>query len=184
MHRRDRENCSSQRQLSESVAFGLRSMRSRSDRAMLVSSSHEEGGACGVWLRPRILNSLVFSLRTTVRAIRSSLRGKRQSVRVYDHSGRGRFAAERFASVLNRRPLRMSFFRMLGVRSLRPYSKQPGQKNDRSIYRALAVDRAPLPSLLARMRPGTRANGLWSKPVPTRRRLEEYPLGSVSPRAR
>src|ERR1019366_2602501 len=31
------------------------------------------GGEPGVWLRVRILNSLVFSLRTTVRAIRDSL---------------------------------------------------------------------------------------------------------------
>jgi hypothetical protein len=49
-------------------------MRSRSDRAIVVSSSQEEGGACGVWLRVRILNSLVFSLSTTVRATRDSLR--------------------------------------------------------------------------------------------------------------
>ena len=33
----------------------------------------------GVWLRVRILNSLVFSLRTTVRAIRDSLREADQS---------------------------------------------------------------------------------------------------------
>src|ERR1700730_14144783 len=49
-------------------------MRSRSDRAMLVNSSQEEGGALGVWLRVRILNSLVFNLRTTVRGTRNSLR--------------------------------------------------------------------------------------------------------------
>ena len=53
-------------------------MRSRSDRAILVSSSQEEGGACGVWLRVRILNSLVFSLSTTVRATRDSLRDASQ----------------------------------------------------------------------------------------------------------
>ena len=39
-----------------------------------VSSSQEDGGVTGVWLRVRILNSLVFSLSTTVRAIRDSLR--------------------------------------------------------------------------------------------------------------
>src|ERR1700733_5689212 len=32
--------------------------RSRSDRAILVNSSQEEGGEPGVWLRVRILNSL------------------------------------------------------------------------------------------------------------------------------
>src|SRR6185437_12379230 len=35
---------------------------------MPVNSSQEEGGELDVWLRVRILNSLVFSLRTTVRA--------------------------------------------------------------------------------------------------------------------
>lgn len=45
-----------------------------SDKAILVNSSQEEGGKAGVWLHVRILNSLVFSLRTTVRAIRTSLR--------------------------------------------------------------------------------------------------------------
>src|ERR1700730_19469341 len=53
---------------------GPRSTRSLSDKAMLVNSSQEEGGEAGVWLRVRILNSLVFSLRTTVRAMRDSLR--------------------------------------------------------------------------------------------------------------
>ncbi len=41
---------------------------------MPVNSSQEEGGEGGVWLRVRILKSLVFSLSTTVRAIRDSLR--------------------------------------------------------------------------------------------------------------
>src|SRR5438046_10288877 len=41
---------------------------------MPVNSSHEDGGDPGVWLRVRILNSPVFSLRTTVRATRDSLR--------------------------------------------------------------------------------------------------------------
>jgi len=41
---------------------------------MSVNSSLEEGGEPGVWLRVRVLNSLVFSLSTTVRAIRDSLR--------------------------------------------------------------------------------------------------------------
>jgi hypothetical protein len=42
---------------------------------MLVNSSQEEGGVSGrVWLRVKILNSLVFNLRTTVRATRNSLR--------------------------------------------------------------------------------------------------------------
>jgi len=54
--------------------FEPRSTRSRSDKAMLVGSSQEEGRAYGVWLRVRILNSLVFSLGTTVRATRNSLR--------------------------------------------------------------------------------------------------------------
>ena len=45
---------------------------------MLVSSSQERGGDGGVWLRVKILNSLVLSLRTTVRAIRASLRDAAQ----------------------------------------------------------------------------------------------------------
>src|SRR5271157_352420 len=47
---------------------------------MSVNSSQEEGGKPGVWLRVRILNSLVFSLRTTVRAVRDSLREADQSL--------------------------------------------------------------------------------------------------------
>jgi len=39
-------------------------MRSRSDRAMLVNSSQDEGGELGVWLRVRILNSLVLSSKS------------------------------------------------------------------------------------------------------------------------
>ena len=46
---------------------------------MSVNSSEEEGGHPAVWLRVRILNSLVFSLRTTVRAVRDSLREADQS---------------------------------------------------------------------------------------------------------
>ena len=46
---------------------------------MSVSSSHDEGGEPGVWLRVRILNSLVFSFKTTVRAVRGSLREADQS---------------------------------------------------------------------------------------------------------
>jgi hypothetical protein len=46
---------------------------------MSVNSSHDDGGESGVWLRVRILNSLVFSFRTTVRAIRGSLREANQS---------------------------------------------------------------------------------------------------------
>jgi hypothetical protein len=53
---------------------GPRFTRSRSDNAMLVNSSHEEGDEQGVWLRVRMLNSLVLNLRTTVHAIRDSLR--------------------------------------------------------------------------------------------------------------
>jgi hypothetical protein len=41
---------------------------------MAVNSSQEAGGDEGVWLRVRILNSAVFNLKTTVRAIRLSLR--------------------------------------------------------------------------------------------------------------
>src|SRR5262249_30469764 len=40
--------------------------RSRSDNTMSVSSSQEEGGLSVVWLRVRILKSLVFSFSTTV----------------------------------------------------------------------------------------------------------------------
>src|SRR5258708_7586265 len=47
--------------------------RSRRERAIFVSSSQEDGGVTGVWLGARILNSLVFSLSATVRAIRDSL---------------------------------------------------------------------------------------------------------------
>src|SRR5881227_3575216 len=57
---------------------GFRPTRSRSDSAMLVNSSQDEGGEAGVWLRVRILNSLVFNLSTTVRAIRDSLRDAAQ----------------------------------------------------------------------------------------------------------
>lgn len=46
----------------------------RSCRVMLINSSHDEGGVAGVWLRVRILNSLVFNFRTTVRAMRGSFR--------------------------------------------------------------------------------------------------------------
>src|SRR5947208_8358004 len=46
---------------------------------MSVNSSQEEGGELGVWLRVRIVNSLVFNLSTTVRAIRDSLRETDQS---------------------------------------------------------------------------------------------------------
>ena len=52
--------------------------RPRSDRAMVVNSSQEEGGEAGVWLRVRILKSLVLSLSTTVRAMRDSLRDAAQ----------------------------------------------------------------------------------------------------------
>lgn len=45
---------------------------------MLVNSSQEEGGDAAVWLRVMILNSAVFSLSTTVRAIRDSLRDAAQ----------------------------------------------------------------------------------------------------------
>ena len=45
---------------------------------MLVNSSQEEGGEVGVWLRVRILKSLVLSLTTTVRAMRDSLRDAAQ----------------------------------------------------------------------------------------------------------
>ena len=46
---------------------------------MSVNSSHDDGGESGVWLRVKSLNSLVFSFRTTVRAIRGSLREADQS---------------------------------------------------------------------------------------------------------
>src|SRR5215468_690919 len=46
---------------------------------MLVNSSQEQGGEFGVWLRVRILNSLVFNLSTTVRAMRDSLREAAQT---------------------------------------------------------------------------------------------------------
>src|SRR5437879_5718006 len=49
---------------------------------MSVNSSQDDGGESGVWLRVRILNSLVFSFRTTVRAIRGSLREADQSFSV------------------------------------------------------------------------------------------------------
>ena len=39
---------------------------------MEVSSSQDEGGTSGVWLRVRMLKSLVLSLRTTVRGMRVS----------------------------------------------------------------------------------------------------------------
>src|SRR2546425_403420 len=64
-------------------------MRWRNDRAMLVNSSQEEGGEPGVWLRLRILNSLVLNFSTTVRAIRDSpysgqpAHGQRQQKGIY-----------------------------------------------------------------------------------------------------
>src|SRR5438067_9839155 len=48
--------------------------RSRKLKAIVISSSHEDGGQEGVWLRVRILKSLVLSLSTMVRATRFSLR--------------------------------------------------------------------------------------------------------------
>jgi hypothetical protein len=42
---------------------------SRNDRAIFVSSSQETGGEPGMRLRVRILNSLVFSFRPTMRAM-------------------------------------------------------------------------------------------------------------------
>jgi hypothetical protein len=41
---------------------------------MSVNASQEEAGANCVWLRVRILNSVVLSFRTTVREIRVSFR--------------------------------------------------------------------------------------------------------------
>src|SRR2546429_5859887 len=38
------------------------------------ADSQDDGGECGVWRRVRILKSLVFSLSTTVRGTRGSLR--------------------------------------------------------------------------------------------------------------
>jgi hypothetical protein len=64
-------------------------MRSRSDRAMLVRSSHEEGRECGLWLPVRILNSLVFGLRTTVRATRAFFHQREDYWRDHQHVHRG-----------------------------------------------------------------------------------------------
>src|SRR5271166_7170661 len=52
---------------------------------MSVNSSHEEGREPGVWLRVRILNSLVLSFRITVRARRDSLREAVQRVTSSTH---------------------------------------------------------------------------------------------------
>jgi hypothetical protein len=41
---------------------------------MFVNSSQDAGGEVGVWLRVSMLNSLALSFKTTVRAIRDSLR--------------------------------------------------------------------------------------------------------------
>src|SRR5215472_12572544 len=46
---------------------------------MSVNSSQDEGGEGGVWLRVRILKSLVFSLSTTVCATRDSFREEDQT---------------------------------------------------------------------------------------------------------
>src|SRR5262249_56185549 len=56
------------------------STRSRSDNAIPVSSSQEAGGEFGVHLRVRMLNSLVFNFRMTVRAIRGSRRNADQTL--------------------------------------------------------------------------------------------------------
>ena len=66
---------------------------------MVVSSSQVDGGVKGVWLRVRMLKSLVFSLRTTVRGMRDSLREAVQtfSARRQDHGfdlGEGDVAGE------------------------------------------------------------------------------------------
>ena len=53
--------------------------RSRRDSAMAGQLLQEAGGESGVWLRVRISNSLVLSLRTTVRAMRVSLREAAQT---------------------------------------------------------------------------------------------------------
>jgi hypothetical protein len=53
---------------------GPRSIRFRRESAIDVNSSHETGGTSGVWLRVRMLKSLVFSLSTTVRPTRGSFR--------------------------------------------------------------------------------------------------------------
>jgi len=65
--------------MSRNSCAGSRPTRSRSDRAILVSSSHDEGGEYGVLLRVRMSNSLVLSFRTTVRPIRDSLRDAAQT---------------------------------------------------------------------------------------------------------
>src|SRR6185312_11331586 len=59
---------------SRNRCFGSRPTLFRKVSAMLVNSSHDDGGRFGVWLRVRILNSFVFNLSTTVLAIRVSLR--------------------------------------------------------------------------------------------------------------
>jgi hypothetical protein len=73
------ETCSDRR---PQRCCGPRSTRSRSFTAISVSSSQEDGRELVVWLRVRILNSLVFGLSTTVRAIRDSLRDADQSFSV------------------------------------------------------------------------------------------------------
>ena len=58
---------------------GSRSTRSRSFKATSVNSVDEVRTEFGVWLRVRILNSLVFNFSTIVRAIRDSWREADQS---------------------------------------------------------------------------------------------------------
>src|SRR5437660_11976097 len=53
---------------SKAFCFGPRSTLPGNFSAMSVNALQEEGGKDGVWLRVRILNSLVFNLRTIVRA--------------------------------------------------------------------------------------------------------------------
>lgn len=57
----------------DGLVGGSRSVRSHIDRAMLVNSSHDDCGQVCTWLRVRILRLLIFSFRSTVRAMRVPL---------------------------------------------------------------------------------------------------------------
>src|SRR5258708_17197793 len=69
--------------------------------------------------------------------------GEIQSVRVYDHSGRDRLAAKRFASVSIRGALNKKKKKKTNNPPPPPPTTPPPPQNDQSIYRVLAVDRAP-----------------------------------------
>jgi len=93
---------------------------------MAVNSSQEDGEALGVWPQTRILNSLVFSLRSTVRAVRNSLcdavqvfSGRRRIIRSVSVSGTSRSKVSSADTLL---AFRQSGIRRIGKTQRRSHS--------------------------------------------------------------